>query len=108
MFSLELPHQYQKENHPKLSQIQSCLPLWVVFLLGTHEKVRNSCGKRTISINFETPVPDPGGGKRGTCPPEVTATHTLPPVKKKKKKSPKASLSETLNGSNLASKYGNS
>ena len=27
-------------------------------------------------------VPDPRGGKRGTCPPEVTTRHTLPPEKK--------------------------
>ena len=32
-------------------------------------------------------VPDPRGGKRGTCPPpEATASHTLPPEKKTKKK----------------------
>ena len=26
-------------------------------------------------------VPDPRGGKRGTCPPEATTRHTLPPEK---------------------------
>ena len=29
-------------------------------------------------------VPDPRGGKRGTCPPEAIASHTLPPEKIKK------------------------
>ena len=31
---------------------------------------------------FVRAVPDPRGGKRGTCPPEATTRHTLPPEKK--------------------------
>ena len=36
---------------------------------------------KVIGINLQgLPGPDPGVGKRGTCPPEATASHTLPPV----------------------------
>ena len=38
--------QYRKENHPKLSQMCSC----EIFFLGTQERVRNSRGKRVISV----------------------------------------------------------
>ena len=37
---------YKKENHPKLSQICS----YGIFCLGTQERVRNSRGKRAISV----------------------------------------------------------
>ena len=59
MFSLESPHrgdsieyiQYtmfnmKKENHPKLFQICS----YGIFFQGTQERVRNSRGKRAISV----------------------------------------------------------
>ena len=59
VFSLESPHQgdfneftqyttfnIKKENHPKLSQI--CRN-WI-FFQGTQERVRNSRGKRAISV----------------------------------------------------------
>ena len=38
--------QYKQKNHPKLSQICS---YWI-FFLGSQELVRNSRGKRVISV----------------------------------------------------------
>ena len=62
VFSLESPHRgdsneytkhtnfnIKKKNHHKLSQIQLFLQLWD-FYLETQERVRNSRGKRAISL----------------------------------------------------------
>ena len=49
VFSLESPHtifNIKKENHPKLSQI--CR--YGFLFQGTQERVRNSRGKRAISV----------------------------------------------------------
>ena len=62
-------------------------------------------------------MPDPRGGKRGTCPPEVTASHTLPPEKNLKNvkrhaknwykcESNTCAFTECKNGRTLV-KYGN-
>ena len=45
MRTQNIPFQYKTENHPKLSQICS-----FVFSRGTQERVRNSRGKRAISV----------------------------------------------------------
>ena len=34
MSTQDIPFQYKKENHPKLSQIQSCLLLWDFYCKG--------------------------------------------------------------------------
>ena len=63
MFSLELPHrgdsymsshnipyQYKKENHPKLSQYNMSSAMFFVVVVGDLRSVRNSRGKRAISV----------------------------------------------------------
>ena len=44
-----IPLQYKKENHPKLSHKQLRLQLWD-FLSGIQERVRNSRDKRAFSV----------------------------------------------------------
>ena len=44
------------------------------------------CSQHEHMRILSVPAPRGGGGKRGTCPPEATASHTLPPEKKTKKK----------------------
>ena len=46
MSAHNIPFQSKKENHTKLSQICS----QGIFFLGTEERVRNSRGKRAISV----------------------------------------------------------
>ena len=46
MSTHNIPFKYKKENHTKLSQICS----QEVFFQGTQERVRNSHGKRAISV----------------------------------------------------------
>ena len=43
-------YQYKKENHPKLSKNTIMSAAMGLFLLGTQERVRNSRGKRAISV----------------------------------------------------------
>ena len=46
MSTYNIPFQDKKENHPKLSQICN----YVYLFLGFQERVRNSHGKRAISV----------------------------------------------------------
>ena len=42
----------------------------------------HSCHMVPFNFSHIKSVPDPRGGKRGTCPPEATTRHTLAPEKK--------------------------
>ena len=56
MFLVESP-QFEKEKHPKLFQICSC----GILFQGTQKGVRNSQGKRAISVRaIEVPPPNHG------------------------------------------------
>ena len=50
MSTHNIPYQYKKKHHMKLSEIEQCPQLCFLFLLGTQERVRNSRGKRAISV----------------------------------------------------------
>ena len=50
MSSHNIPYQYKKENHPKLSQYNMSSAMFFVVVVGDLRSVRNSRGKRAISV----------------------------------------------------------